>query len=53
MVKLRAAGDLGKGVRPEIPEIVEAVDPVCGMTVEIGSARHKVDHDVRRASIRC
>jgi xanthine dehydrogenase accessory factor len=45
LVKLRAAGELVKGVRPKIPEIVEAVDPVCGMTVEVGSARHKVDHE--------
>jgi xanthine dehydrogenase accessory factor len=45
LVKLRAAGELGKGVRPEIAEIAETVDPVCGMTVEVRSARHKVDHD--------
>jgi xanthine dehydrogenase accessory factor len=45
LVQLRAAGELVKGVRPKIPEIAEAVDPVCGMTVEVGSARHKVDHD--------
>jgi xanthine dehydrogenase accessory factor len=45
LVKLRAAGELVKGVRPEMPEVAEAVDPVCGMTVEVGSARHKVDYD--------
>ncbi len=45
LVKLRAAGELVKGVRPKISEVAEAVDPVCGMTVEVGSARHKVDHD--------
>ncbi|MGH3710868.1 MAG: XdhC family protein [Pseudonocardiaceae bacterium] len=47
LVQLRAAGELGKGVRPELPEreIVEAIDPVCGMTVEVTSARHKVEHD--------
>ncbi|MGH3773923.1 MAG: XdhC family protein [Pseudonocardiaceae bacterium] len=45
LVKLRAAGELVKGVRPEISEVAEAVDPVCHMTVEVGSARHKVDHD--------
>jgi xanthine dehydrogenase accessory factor len=45
LVKLRAAGELARGVRPEMPEVAEAVDPVCGMTVEVGSARHKVDHD--------
>lgn len=45
LVQLRAAGELVTGVRPKIPEIIEAVDPVCGMTVEVGSARHKVEHD--------
>ncbi|MGH3818282.1 MAG: XdhC family protein [Pseudonocardiaceae bacterium] len=47
LVQLRAAGELGKGVRPELPEreIVEAIDPVCGMTVEVTSARYKVEHD--------
>jgi xanthine dehydrogenase accessory factor len=45
LVKLRAAGELVKGVRPEPPDIVEAIDPVCGMTVEVESARHEVDHD--------
>jgi YHS domain-containing protein len=41
---LRAAGELIKGVRPELPEVAEAVDPVCNMTVEVGTARHKKDH---------
>jgi xanthine dehydrogenase accessory factor len=47
LVKLRAAGELEKSVRLELPESesVEAVDPVCGMTVEVASARHKVEHD--------
>jgi xanthine dehydrogenase accessory factor len=45
LVQLRAAGKLVTGVRPKIPEITEAVDPVCGMTVEVGSARHQVEHD--------
>ena len=45
LVKLRAAGELAKGAPAEISEIEEAIDPVCGMTVEVGSARHKVDHD--------
>jgi xanthine dehydrogenase accessory factor len=47
LVKLRAAGKFLKSsvqAGPS-PEIAEAVDPVCGMTVEVGSARHKVDHD--------
>ncbi|MGH3872631.1 MAG: XdhC family protein [Pseudonocardiaceae bacterium] len=45
LVKLRAAGQLVKGSPVEIVEIQEALDPVCGMTVEVGSARHKTDHD--------
>ena len=45
LVKLRASGELMKGGLPEVPEIVEAVDPVCGMTVEVSSARHTVDHE--------
>jgi xanthine dehydrogenase accessory factor len=45
LVQLRAAGELGKGVPHGVPEITEAIDPVCGMTVEVGSARHTVDHD--------
>ncbi|MGH3864763.1 MAG: XdhC family protein [Pseudonocardiaceae bacterium] len=44
LVQLRAAGEFIKGVRPELPEVAEAVDPVCNMTVEVGSARHKIDH---------
>jgi xanthine dehydrogenase accessory factor len=53
LVKLRAAGEFVKGAGvmkgagyAEAPtEIAEAIDPVCGMTVEVGSARHKVDHE--------
>jgi xanthine dehydrogenase accessory factor len=45
LVQLRAAGELVKGTPAEIPEIEEAIDPVCGMTVEVGSARHTADHD--------
>lgn len=45
LVRLRAAGELVRGVQPEPPEVIEAIDPVCGMTVEVESARHKVDHD--------
>jgi xanthine dehydrogenase accessory factor len=45
LVQLRAAGELMNGVQPKIVEVAEAVDPVCGMTVEVGSARHKVEHD--------
>ncbi|MGH8524884.1 MAG: XdhC family protein, partial [Gammaproteobacteria bacterium] len=48
LVKLRAAGEFVKGSSAQAeppPETAEAVDPVCGMTVDVGSARHKVDHD--------
>jgi xanthine dehydrogenase accessory factor len=45
LVKLRAAGGLVKGASAEMSEIAEAIDPVCGMTVEVGSARQKMDHD--------
>lgn len=45
LVKLRAAGDLGMGAPLELPEVAEAIDPVCGMTVEVASARHKVDYE--------
>jgi xanthine dehydrogenase accessory factor len=46
LVKLRASGEFGKGMPPqEAPEITEAIDPVCGMTVDVSTARHKVDHE--------
>jgi xanthine dehydrogenase accessory factor len=45
LVKLRAAGDLGKGVRPETPEIAEAVDPVCGMTVTVGESARPLRYE--------
>ena len=45
LVQLRASGKLGTGVPHEMSEeIAEAVDPVCGMTVDVATARHKVDH---------
>ena len=45
LVKLRASGELIKGAPQEVAEIVEAIDPVCGMTVEVGTAKHTVDHE--------
>jgi xanthine dehydrogenase accessory factor len=47
LVKLRAAGKFVTGNVPAAPavEFTEAVDPVCGMTVDVGSARHTVDHE--------
>lgn len=45
LVKLRAAGQLAAGEAVEVPEVEEAVDPVCGMTVEVASARHTFDYE--------
>ena len=45
MVRLRAGGELVRGARPERPEITQAIDPVCGVTVDVESARDKVDHE--------
>ncbi len=44
LVALRAAGALDAGMPTKVPEIAEATDPVCGMTVEMGTARHTTDH---------
>jgi xanthine dehydrogenase accessory factor len=45
LVKLRAAGDLVAGEEVEVPEVEEGIDPVCGMTVEVASARHTFEHE--------
>lgn len=45
LVKLRAAGELVSGQPVQIAEVVESVDPVCGMTVEVQSARHTSDYE--------
>lgn len=45
LVQLRAAGRLPAGTAAEVPEVQEAVDPVCGMTVEVPSARHTAEHE--------
>jgi xanthine dehydrogenase accessory factor len=46
LVKLRAAGELAAGEAvEEAPHVEEAVDPVCGMTVEVASARHTFDYE--------
>ncbi len=47
LVQLRAAGALGEGMPVSVPEVAEATDPVCGMTVEVGTARHTTDYDGR------
>jgi xanthine dehydrogenase accessory factor len=43
LVQLRAAGALRGPVAVAAPET--AIDPVCGMTVEVATARFTVDHD--------
>jgi Cu+-exporting ATPase len=43
LVQLRAAGALRGPVAVAGPET--AIDPVCGMTVEVATARFTVDHD--------
>jgi xanthine dehydrogenase accessory factor len=45
LVKLKAAGELTAGEAIEAPHVEEAIDPVCGMTVEVASARHTFDHE--------
>lgn len=45
LVQRRAAGRLATGAAAEVPEVEEAVDPVCGMTVEVASARHQAEHE--------
>lgn len=45
LVKLRAAGELTVGEAVAAPVAEERVDPVCGMTVEVSSARHTFDHE--------
>jgi len=45
LVRLRAGGELVRGARPERPEVGAAIDPVCGVMVDVESARDKVDHE--------
>lgn len=45
LVKLRAAGELVAGEAVQVPEVEESIDPVCGMTVEVASARHTFEHE--------
>lgn len=57
LVQLRAAGALGSGSTPSVAaERHEEIDPVCGMTVEVASARYRTSHDGRTyyfCSARC
>ncbi|MGH8572730.1 MAG: XdhC family protein, partial [Gammaproteobacteria bacterium] len=45
LVQLRAAGELAAGEPVAAPAAQECVDPVCGMTVEVASARHSFEHE--------
>ncbi len=45
LVRRRAAGELG--ARPVAVAREEALDPVCGMTVEVATARHRLERDGR------
>jgi xanthine dehydrogenase accessory factor len=47
LVQLRGAGELGGAVAATAPERHEEVDPVCGMTVDVASARHVTTHEGR------
>lgn len=45
LVQRKAAGALGGGTGVAVPTVEEATDPICGMTVEVASARHQTTHD--------
>jgi len=47
IVKLKAAGELRQPLRRHAtpPEEEVAVDPVCGMAVEVASARYRAEHE--------
>lgn len=45
LVQLRAAGALDEGKPAQVPEVAESIDPVCGMTVDVASARHTAEHE--------
>jgi xanthine dehydrogenase accessory factor len=48
LVQLRAAGELEAAAAPGEPEPRhEEIDPVCGMTVDVASARYRTVHDGR------
>jgi xanthine dehydrogenase accessory factor len=44
LVALKAAGGLGPSIDPTVAATAQAVDPVCGMTVDVDGARHVLDH---------
>jgi xanthine dehydrogenase accessory factor len=48
LVQLRAASELAAGAATTTPaERHEAIDPVCGMTVDVASARYRTTHEDR------
>jgi xanthine dehydrogenase accessory factor len=48
LVQLRATGDLGPRVEmAPASEMHEAIDPVCGMTVQVAAARYRATHQGR------
>lgn len=44
LVRLRAAGERGVPAEPALAPATEAIDPVCGMTVDTTTARHHLSH---------
>jgi xanthine dehydrogenase accessory factor len=47
LVRARAAGELAGSVEAVPAERHEAVDPVCGMTVDVAGARYRTTHEGR------
>ena len=45
LVRERAAGDLPSAPPVETPPAHEEIDPVCGMTVDVASARYRSVHE--------
>lgn len=43
LVRMRVAGGVARGVEVAAPE--EAIDPVCGMTVDVAGAHYTTEHD--------
>jgi xanthine dehydrogenase accessory factor len=47
LVQLKAAAEGPAVEAPPTPETHEAIDPVCGMTVQVASARYRATHEGR------
>ncbi len=48
LVALRAAGELSTPTTAvRVPEVETAIDPVCGMTVDVDASNHPFEHDGR------